>query len=97
VAMKISGHKIRSTFDRDNVVSKDDIHEAVHRTADYVSKLSTEREVVPLVVSDKPNRDVTWTIRRSSPSCVLMHNDWLAEAGGNRTHRCRGQPAAGRL
>jgi len=35
VAMKISGHKTRSTFDRYKITSVDDIRAAMNRTADY--------------------------------------------------------------
>jgi hypothetical protein len=51
VAMSISGHKTRAVFDRYNIVSEDDLREAVNETSTYVQSLAKKHSgasVIPM-------------------------------------------------
>jgi len=49
IAMRITGHVTRSMFDRYNIVSDDDVADAMERVSEYVTARATEAtKIVPL-------------------------------------------------
>ena len=82
VAMGISGHRTRSTFDRYNITSAEDTRAALEAVSAWVQT---------------KDPDNIRTKAAAGGRNMLTSNGRLAEAGGNRTHRSGGQPGAGRL
>jgi len=87
VAKRISGHLTDSTSERYNIVDEKDLRVAMQRTAAYVSTLPQERKIVPIAAGRGREDGQKADILRTRP---LPVNDLMAEAGGNRTHRCGG-------
>ena len=57
VAMRISGHRTRATFDRYNITSAEDIRAALERTADYVDAQPATRNVAEIrTTAEQPQK-----------------------------------------
>ena len=57
VAMKISGHKTRSVFDRYNITSEDDLHEAAKRLNRYIKEKKVTLTVTPDMIEGQVSSD----------------------------------------
>ena len=56
VAMRISGHRTRSMFDRYNIITQREIAAGLEQTAAYVDTLPSTTNIVPLRVERTASR-----------------------------------------
>jgi len=75
VAMRISGHKTRSVFDRYNVTSEEDLQQAANRLNQYFKE-----KMVTIPVTVEQYSDLVWKEKPAQP----IEN--IGGEGGIRTH-----------
>jgi integrase len=79
VAMKISGHKTRSVFDRYNITSEEDLKEAANRLDAYIQRKTV---TLPVTLEEGPGR------YDSDPDAQPLEN-WRRGWGSNPRSRCQ--------